>query len=112
MTWNRKQPVILGIIIFILCALQFLDIIHKGYWYLVGWPLIGIYIGVVFVKDDKGGLGGILFHLFILYCGIYYLVLSLIDVVAIISNAVEILFVIVDFITTGLGWLGFFMYYD
>lgn len=124
MTWERKQPDVLCAIIFILCAMLILKILLSFFdanltltegaenMFFSVWPLIGIYTGIKFLRDDKWGFGGILFHLFILYCGIYYLALSITDIVTILSHAMEILPIIVDFATSSLGWLGFFMYYD
>ncbi|HME52531.1 MAG TPA: hypothetical protein VKM55_09960 [Candidatus Lokiarchaeia archaeon] len=118
MSWERKQPVVLSIIIFALCLLLVLNMLPAllaGYVasiFMVIGPLLGVYTGIQFLKNDADGFGGIIFHLFILYCGIYYLVLSISDIVTIVSHAVEVLPVIIDFAIAGLGWLGFFMYYD
>ena len=112
MAWNRKQPAILGSILFVLSAFLFLDIGYRAYWYLIAWPLLGMYTGTAFFRKDEDGFGGIIFHLFILYCAIYYLVLSIIDITTFTSSIASIIFTILNVATTGIAWFGLFMYYD
>ena len=78
------------------------------------WPLIGISIAIEFLRSqrDKWGWGGFLFHIFILYCGIYYLILI---IQSIIDFSVEISFIynfVLYLAISGLGWFGFLYYYD
>ena len=119
MAWNRKQPISLCIIIFTLCILLAIDMIHvlvNGneiiFFIMTVAPLFGMYTGVAFLRKDKDGFGGIIFHLFMLYCAIYYLVLSIVDIATVASNVWNIFYMILNMATTGLGWLGLFMYYD
>lgn len=76
------------------------------------WPLMGSSVAIEFLLGDKWGWGGILFHLFILYCAIYYAVLI---VEGMFTFQLELNFIL-TFITNlsigVIGWVSFFYYYD
>lgn len=76
------------------------------------WPVMGVSIAIAFLLGDKWGWGGILFHIFILYCAIYYAVLI---VEGMFTFQLELNFIL-TFITNlsigVVGWVSFFYYYD
>lgn len=83
-------------------------------WDLFGllWPFIGICTALEFLNKDKWGWGGIIFHIFILYCGIYYIILI---IQGILTFSIDMLFIgsyILNIAIAVLGWLTFFYYYD
>jgi hypothetical protein len=127
--WDRRQNVALIAILFIASAvlvakripvLLFLtgtnarfDTFEEIFWF--AWPVIGTVAGIGFLVKDVSGSGGLLFHLFILYCGILYTVLSIVDIVTIVSFAGQgttLLTTVADIVVAGCGWFGFFLYYD
>ncbi|MFX0033063.1 MAG: hypothetical protein ACFE8E_10390 [Candidatus Hodarchaeota archaeon] len=87
---------------------HFLDLIS------LVWPILGLSVAFEFLrkKIDVWGWGGILFFIFILYCGIYYLLLVLISL---FNFSISFGFVI-DFILNisicSIAWLAYFLYYD
>ena len=76
------------------------------------WPLIGIQCAIEFLFEDKWGWGGILFHFFILYCAIYYLILIIISSFSFLFQIEFIFSFSINLAITILGWFGFFYYYD
>ena len=76
------------------------------------WPFIGISTAIEFLMKDKWGWGGILFHIFILYCGIYYAILFLFSLFILILEIEFILKLCLYFTITSLGWFAFLLYYD
>lgn len=78
------------------------------------WPVIGIAIIYEFLrsKRDQWGWGGLLFHIFILYCAIYYIIEFIIGISNYSIELSLILYLIIYLIISSLGWIGFFYYYD
>jgi hypothetical protein len=83
-------------------------------WDILGliWPIMGISIAGEFLLKDKWGWGGILFHIFTLYCGIYY---SILVIQSLISFQLDIAFILSFMIQLSIGlvgWITFLYYYD
>ncbi|MFO8017026.1 MAG: hypothetical protein R6U96_00180 [Promethearchaeia archaeon] len=93
-----------------LWGISFSDIFIEGLALL--WPAFGISCAIELFRKDKWGWGGIFFHIFILYCGIYYSILSIMNILSFtISFHWGITFSI-HFSIAFLGWLGYILYYD
>jgi hypothetical protein len=127
--WNRHQNMALIGILFVASAVLIakripvlfspgisstrFDVFEEIFWFV--WPVFGLIAGFGFLVKDVSGAGGLLFHLFILYCGILYLILSIADIVMIVSfsgQGTTTLTTIADIIVAACGWFGFFLYYD
>ena len=78
------------------------------------WPFIGICTALEFLRSprDKWGWGGFLFHFFILYCAISYLIISIQNILGFIIQIEFVLVFIIQLTLSVLGWLGFLYYYD
>ena len=76
------------------------------------WPIMGITAAIEFILGDKWGWGGILFHLFILYCSIYYLFLTIIAIFNFLFQIGFILAFLLELAISIIGWFGFLYYYD
>ena len=76
------------------------------------WPFIGISTAIEFFMKDKWGWGGILFHIFILYCGFYYAILLIISLFNFILEIGFMLKFCLHLLIVFLGWFGFLLYYD
>ena len=76
------------------------------------WPIMGISASIEFLLADKWGWGGLLFHFFVLYCGIYYLVLIIQAILAPIASWAHVISIIMDVAISTVGWLSFLYYYD
>ncbi len=75
------------------------------------FPIIGIIVAILFLKKDgyTTSASEIMFYLFILYCGVYFIFPSISLLTN--SNLIEISFLIVlNFIILGLGWIGILYY--
>ncbi|MGQ4876346.1 MAG: hypothetical protein ACP6IY_19970 [Promethearchaeia archaeon] len=122
----RKNYTILSLLVLILSGLLILNVFFKIYsskisviWVSYNlldliWPIMGF--GIIFEfsrKDiDKWGFGGLLFHFFILYCAIYYLILFF-QILLNFSFQLYIIFELIIYIMISiLGWIGFLYYYD
>lgn len=121
---ERKYYLILSLILLILSALLLIKFLpniilwntsSKSFLFdILGliWPIIGIHCAIEFLLKDKWGWGGILFHIFILYCAIYYLIII---VIAIFSFTYQFEFLLsfsLNLAVLVLGWFGFLLYYD
>ena len=121
---ERKYYLIISIILLIISAiLLFKFLPNIIFWNtssdsflfdLLGliWPFMGIHCAIEFLLRDKWGWGGILFHIFILYCSIYYLILI---IIAIFSFSYQFEFIfpfLLNLVISVLGWFGFLLYYD
>lgn len=76
------------------------------------WPFFGISCAIEFLLKDKWGWGGILFHIFILYCAIYYLIMTIIAGFNFSHQLEFLLPFLLNLAITVLGWFGFLLYYD
>ena len=75
------------------------------------WPIIGFIVAVLFLKRDgyTTSASEIMFFLFILYCGIYFIIPS----ISMLLNPLysdNFLVIILNFIIIGLGWCGIAYY--
>ena len=121
---ERKYYLILSLILLIISALLLIKFLGNIIFYsntteislfnLLGliWPIIGIHCAIEFLSRDTYGWGGILFHFFILYSAIYYLVLIIIASFS-FSFQSEFLYTFsLNLAISILGWFGFLLYYD
>jgi len=76
------------------------------------WPFLGGSIVVEFLSRDKWGWGGILFHIFILYCLIYYSIIILVSMFDFSLNFTFIFSFCLNLSIMIIGWFGFLIYYD
>lgn len=76
------------------------------------WPVIGIWCATEFFRKDKWGWAGILFHIFILYCGIYHLILSIFNILSFTISLHWVVGFIIHLSIAFLGWFGYILYYD
>jgi hypothetical protein len=67
---------------------------------------------VEFLSRDKWGWGGILFHIFILYCLIYYSIIILVSMFDFSLNFTFIFSFCLNLSIMIIGWFGFLIYYD
>ncbi|MFX1498303.1 MAG: hypothetical protein ACFFBH_12320 [Promethearchaeota archaeon] len=126
MNYERKYYLVYGFLIILLCVLLLLKflpdliilIITSNEYILdlisLVWPILGLSVAFEFLrkKTDKWGWGGILFFVFILYCGIYYLFLVIISIFNFVSNFGFIFDFILNISICSISWLTYFLYYD
>ena len=121
---ERKYYIILSLILLILSALLLLKFLPNIIFWntssnsfvfdILGliWPFMGIHCAIEFLLRDKWGWGGILFHIFILYCAIYYLIMTVIASFNFSYQFEFILPFILNLAISMLGWFGYLLYYD
>ena len=78
------------------------------------WPIMGFAIIFEFLRKnrDKWGWGGLLFHFFILYCGIYYLIVLIQGFIGFTLEGIFLTHLLINAAISVLGWIGFLFYYD
>ena len=121
---ERKHYLILSLILLILSAILLIKFLpniilwntsSKSFVFdIIGlvWPIFGIHCAIEFLLRDKWGWGGILFHIFILYSAIYYLVLIIIACFSFSFQSEFIYTFSLNLAVSILGWFGFLLYYD
>jgi hypothetical protein len=126
MNCERKYYLIYGFVIIFLSVLLLLkylpsiiiSISTSNEYFLdlisLVWPTLGLSVAFEFLrkKIDKWGWGGILFFFFILYCGIYYLVLVIISIFNFSTNIGFIIDFTLNVSICSIAWLTYFLYYD
>lgn len=78
------------------------------------WPIIGFSVVFEFLRKetDKWGWGGLLFFIFILYCGIYYLILIILALFNFSINYGFLLDFFLNLTICSIAWIEYFLYYD
>lgn len=126
MNYEREYYLIYGFLIIFLCVLLLLKYlpdliisITTSNEYILDlisliWPIFGFSVAFEFLrkKTDKWGWGGILFFIFILYCGIYYLFLVIVSIFNFEISFGFIFDFILNISICSIGWLTYFLYYD
>lgn len=122
---ERKHLVILSSAILFLTILLFirslLSIIeptqsqifrNSGYVDLI-WPILGLIIVIQFLRNDTDGWGGILFHIFILYCGIYFAIFVIITLLGSYSSLINVFLSLLLYMSiSAIAWMTYLYYYD
>lgn len=121
---ERKYFLFLSVIVSILSGLLLIKFLPNVlYWNVSAstflfdilgliWPFLGFFTVLEFLSRDKTGFGGVLFHIFVLYCSIYY---SIIILVSMFSFSVDFKFMFsfcLNLCIMVIGWFGFLIYYD
>jgi len=121
---ERKYFLFLSVIVSILSGLLLIKFLPNVlYWNVSAstflfdilgliWPFLGFFTVLEFLSRDKTGFGGILFHIFVLYCAIYY---SINILVSMFSFSVDFKFMFsfcLNLCIMVIGWFGFLIYYD
>ncbi len=78
------------------------------------WPIIGVSTAYEFLRHerDKWGWGGILFHIFVYYCGIYYTILTIVSIITYTISFEFIISFLLNISIASIGWLTYLFYYD
>ncbi len=78
------------------------------------WPIMGLSAAFEFLRcdRDKWGWGGILFHFFVYYCGIYYTILTIISLFSYSNDLEFIISFVLNICVASIGWLTYIFYYD
>ncbi len=79
---------------------------------LLAFPILGVAAGAEFLRKDEAGWAGILFHIVMFYTSIGYSIMSAVDITAAAQQGGSAILGILDVVLAGLGWFGFFLYYD
>ncbi|MGV9204569.1 MAG: hypothetical protein ACOC44_11200 [Promethearchaeia archaeon] len=76
------------------------------------WPILGISCVVEFLRKDKWGWGGIFFHLFTLYCMIYYSIMTVMAIFAFSGTFHWWITFLLHFAIALIGVASYLFYYD